>query len=181
MKSDFEELDDETRKFMLQEFDIEQSSINPYISPRLSDIGKKIFPELMKKAIISGDAESLETSLRRQDYWKEKEVYTRNGVTKERIINYQQASEQLAFSEFNTWYVRGLSKKLLTKGIEKCQVYRVKDAKWEPGDCSSHEGQIVDTKIIYDGHRAKYWPVINKSAFSIPAQAGCHHSIRRVR
>lgn len=181
MKANFEEVDDVTRKFMLEEFELEQRSGIPYISPRLSDTGRIIFPELMRKAIISGDSESLEISLKRQEYWNEKEEYTRNGITRERKINLNQVTEQLAFSEFNTWYVRGLAKRLLAEGIEKCQIYRVKDAKWEPSECSKHEGQIVDTKVIYKGHRAKYWPVINESAFSIPAQAGCHHSIRRVR
>jgi len=52
MKANFEELGDVTRKFMLEEFELEQSSGIPYISPRLSDTGRKIFPELMRKAII---------------------------------------------------------------------------------------------------------------------------------
>ncbi len=61
----------------------------------------------------------------------------------------------------------------------KCEIHRAKKAKREPGECSKHEGQIVDVKIIYKGHTAKYWPKKNDSAFSIPAQPGCHHTIRR--
>ncbi len=46
MKANFEELDEETRKYMLQEFEAEQNSGNPYISPLLSDIGKEGFQNL---------------------------------------------------------------------------------------------------------------------------------------
>lgn len=130
MKANFGELDDITRKFILNEYEAEQHSGNPYISQHLSKAGKQIFPELMKNAILSGDAESLEMSLKYPKYWNEKEEYTRNGITRERKINVDQAAERLAFAEFNTWYVRGLTKRLLSEGIEKCQIYRAKDAKW---------------------------------------------------
>lgn len=181
MKAKFEELDSKTRQYMKEEFEKEQKSNNPYISPRLSTEGQRVFSSLMIVAISSGDEETLKNELCKKQYFNDTEQYERNGERKERIINYEQASEQLAFSEFNTWYVRGLTKKLIDEGIEKCQIYRVKQPKWEPAECSIHEGQIVDVEIIYNGHRSKYWPKKNGSAFSIPAQPGCHHSIRRVK
>ena len=181
MKANFEELDKETREFMLEEFETEQNSGNPFTGHLLSDTGRELFPELIKKAIVSEDEEFLVISLSRQEYWKEKQEYTRDGITREKRINFNQAAERLGFSEFNTWYVRGLARKLITEGVKKCQIYRAKKAKGEPGECSKHEGQIVDVKIIYKGHRAKYWPKKNDSAFSIPAQPGCHHTIRRTR
>jgi len=181
MKANFEELDQKTREFMLEEFETEQSSGNPYISPLLSDSGREVFLELTKKAIVSEDEEFLSISLSKQEYWKEKQEYTRDGITREKRINFNQAAERLGFSEFNTWYVRGLAKKLITEGVRKCQIYRAKKPKWEPAECSKHEGQIVDAKVIYEGHRTKYWPEKNDYAFSIPAQPGCHHTIRRVK
>jgi len=177
MKANFEELDEETREFMLEEFETEQNSANPFTGQLLSDTGREVFPELMKKAIVSEDEEFLVISLSKKKYWKEKEKTIRG----ERKININQAAERLGFSEFNTWYVRGLARKLITEGVRKCQIYRAKKAKWEPGECSKHEGQIVDVKIIYKGHRAKYWPKKNDSVFSIPAQPGCHHTIRKVK
>lgn len=70
---------------------------------------------------------------------------------------------------------------MIDEGIKECQIYRAKQPKWEPADCSIHEGQIVEVKIIYNGHRAKYWATKKISVFSIPAQPGCHHSIRRIK
>ncbi len=181
MKANFEELDEETRKFILEEFETEHNSGNPFTSQLLSDTGREVFPEFMKKAIMSGDEEFLTISLSKEEYWKEKQEYTRNGITRERRINFNQTAERLGFSKFNTWYVRGLAKKFIAEGVEKCQVYRAKEAKWEPGECSKHEGQVMDVKTIYEGHHAKYWPKKNDSAFSIPAQPCCHHAIRRTR
>ena len=175
MKANFEELDKETRKFMLEEFEAEQNSGNPFTGQLLSDTGGEVFPEFMKKAIISGDEEFLIISLSKKKYWKEK--YPRG----EKEMNINHVAERLGFSEFNTWYVRGLARKLITEGVKKCQIYRAKKAKGEPGECSKYEGEIVDVKIIYEGHRAKYWPKKNDSVFSIPAHSGCHHTIRRVK
>ena len=57
MKAQFEELDDQTRKYMLEEFEKEQKSGNPYTSSRLSNIGKEVFPSFMKETILNGDEE----------------------------------------------------------------------------------------------------------------------------
>jgi hypothetical protein len=113
MKANFDELDERTREYMIGEFEKEQKSDNPYVSPRLSTEGKRIFLNLMRDAISSGDEETLRKELCKKQYFNDTEQYERNGERKERRINYEQASEQLAFSEFNTWYVRGLAKKLI--------------------------------------------------------------------
>ena len=47
-------------------------------------------------------------------------------------------------------------------------------------ECTGLEGKIVQVKKIYDGHRAKYHPYENISAFSIPSGPYCHHTIRRI-
>lgn len=93
----------------------------------------------------------------------------------------RQASVRLATNEFNTWYVRGLSGLLLDEGMVQCEVYRAGHPKWEPSECSKHEGEIVAVQDVYAGHRRRYWPVPDPTAFSIPFQPGCHHSIRRPR
>lgn len=41
MRANFEELDKKTRKYMPKEFEKEQKSATPYISERLSELGKK--------------------------------------------------------------------------------------------------------------------------------------------
>jgi len=176
----FEELDEKTRAFMLTEFEAEEASGYPYRGKVLSAAGRAAFAALMRAAITKGDEGTLAASLSQVAFWNLTEEYVRNGVIRERAVNIAQAAERLALTEFNTWYVRGFAKRLLTEGEQHCQAYRGAAPKWEPADCSAHEGQVFPTKEIYDGHRAKYWPEPgNPNATSIPFGPGCHHTIRR--
>lgn len=180
MPMHYEELDETTRRFMLEEFQAEEQS-NPYRSKALTSLGLKVFPQLMQKAIETGNEVSLMQELNSADYWEPFEPYVRGGVQRERRRNIGQAAERLALTEFNTWYVRGLARRLMEEGITECQIYRGAQPKWEHGECSQHEGMIVKVQVVYDGHRGTYWPEPgNKNIFSIPSGPGCHHVIRRV-
>ena len=178
----FEELDETTRKLMLEEFLKEERSGNPYRSPRLSSLGLEVFPNEMEKAIREGNEENLAQALSNPAYWKPSEPYTRSGNVYTRTINPIKAAQALASTEFNTWYVRGFAQRLIEEGEEYCQVYRAAPA-WEPrAECLVHEGKNYRVQEIYNGHRARYWPLPgNRNALSIPVGTNCHHSIRRVR
>jgi hypothetical protein len=180
MAMKFEELDGITRQFMLGEFDAEQSGGNPYQPRVLSNAGRAMFPALVRKAIESGDEESLIASLAASSLWNRTETYVRNGVERERNVNPYQGAQRLGLTEFSTWYARGLTKRLIEEGVTHCQVYRAANPKWEPADCSSHEGLILSVEEVYRGHRARYWPEPgNPAAVSVPFGPGCHHTIRR--
>jgi hypothetical protein len=182
MAMNFEELDDVTRRYMLAEFELEEQSPSPYRGKGLTNGGKAVFPDLMRNAVKEGNEHTLAQALLNSAYWHRTETYVRAGVERERQVNILQTSERLALSEFNTWYVRGLAKRLMDENVTRCQAYRAQVPKWEPGDCASHEGEIFAVEIIYHGHRARYWPEPgNRNAMSIPFGPGCHHSIRRVR
>jgi hypothetical protein len=182
MSMNFEELDNKTREYMLIEFDKEINSGNPYLSKKLTEIGKLKFLELMRNAVKNGTEITLYESLLKPEYWVSEELYTRNGVTNKRKVNYLQAALRLAITEFSTWYVAGLAKKLLDEGEQNCKIYRGQIPKFEPGDCSSHEGKIVSVKEIYNNHRLRYWPEPgDDSKFSIPFGPGCHHIIKRIK
>ena len=163
----FEELTDETRAVMLQEFEAEESGGNPYRSPLLSYEGLDVFPEAMRNAIIAGDEESLEDELAEPEYWER--------------FNFESDTRRLAKTEFNTWYVRGLARRLMDEGIETCEIYRAADAqKPSSGECPLYEGAILRLQDVYDGHRANYWfcPE-NPNAVSVPAHPNCLYTIRR--
>lgn len=180
MAMHFEELDDVTRGYMLRELEAELASSNPYVGKNLSAEGRGAFSRLMREAINTGNEVTLADALTRAGLWKAKETYERNGIVRERRINVRQAAERLALTEFNTWYVRGLARRLLDEGVSHCQAYRAAQPKWEPGECAAHEEKIFTVQEIYEGHRARYWPCENSAAMSIPFGPGCHHTIRRV-
>lgn len=178
---DFENnLDDITRKWMLEEFQSEEGTGNPYRSKRLSKLGLEIFPKEMEKAIKEGNEETLADALSDLNYWHYREVSRRGTTPYTKSIDPRKAAEALAYTEFNTWFVRGFARRLIEEGEESCQVYRAAPA-WQPRqECLEHEGKIYKVQEIYDGHRAKYWPEPNPDALSIPVGTYCHHSIRRV-
>jgi hypothetical protein len=181
MSMNYEELDERTRGYMLSEFESEQASGSPFQSKALSEAGLRVFPDLMREAIRSGNETSLGAALNRADFWDPDEEYTRDGITRTRRRNVPQSATRLALTEFSTWYVRGLTKRLLDEGVDRCQVYRGDQPKWEPGECADHEGRVVLVQEIYANHRARYWPAPgDDAAFSIPFGPGCHHVIRRV-
>lgn len=174
-----EELDDATRVRMHGEFLAEWGAEDHFVPASLDVQGVAEWEEILGAAIQSGDDATLAAALGRSGLIKQRETYPRNGRTYERTVNVAQRAEQLATSEFNTWYVRGLCARLLDEGVERVQVYRAAPAKYAVAGCSTHEGALMSTRVVYDGHRASYWPEVNQQAVSVPMQPGCHHSVRR--
>ena len=128
MAMNFEELNEQTRQRTLDEFEQEQAGPQPFVSKRLTPAGKAAFPELMRKAILEGNEETLGAELANSSFWWPTETY----VSGERKVNIPQAAEQLARNEFNTWYVRGFARRLLDEGVAECQVYRAAPPKPQP-------------------------------------------------
>lgn len=183
MSMNFEELDSTTRSWMLRRFDAEEASGAPYRSKVLSSAGLALYPELVRSAIQdpSGTERSLAQALNYREFWNTMDSYVRKGVWGERRVNIGQASERLALTEFNTWYVAGLAHRLVDEGEGDCKVYRACEPKFEHASCSAHEGKTYALASIIDGHRVGYWPEPgNPNVISIPAGPGCHHTISRI-
>lgn len=177
MAMNFEELEG-IRQTMLSEFDREQAGTRPYASKLMTAAGRTVFPDLMRRAILTGNEESLRDSILAPVYWQPSQMLSNGRV---RQVNTEQVAYAYALNEFSTLYTRALCTVLLSEGESQCQIYRAAEPKWEPANCSSHEGMIVPVQLVLDGHRAKYHPEPgNPGAFSIPFSVGCHHSIRRV-
>ena len=170
----FEELNEATRRFMVDEFEAEERGGSPFRGKGLTPAGLVVVPDLIRQAILQGNNDTLADSLCTWDYWLR---FDRIG----RRVNLEHAAKRLGQSEFSTWYVRGLARKLLEEGIQSCQIYRAGEPKGEPAECSTHEGQIVSVQEVYEGHRAHYWPEPGRhDVLSIPFNPFCHHLIRRI-
>jgi hypothetical protein len=183
MSMRFEELDRITRDFMLREFDAEEASGLPYRSAVLSPQGLAIYAATMRAALDSGCEVDVQSAFMPAHYWNATEPWNKpkGGGPGTRAVNPRQAAERLGLTEFNVWYVRGLAARLLSEGETLCEVYRASEPKFTHASCSSHEGQRYAGQVVYDGHRLGYWPPgRGGTGLSIPAGAGCHHTIRRV-
>ena len=137
MAMHFKELDTTTRKWMLDRFEAEEAGGNPYRSEVLTPSGLEVFPDLIREAITdpTGSELTLATSLSSALYWYPTETYVRNGISRTRKVNIDQAVRRLAVTEFNTWYVSGLAHRLRDEGESQCRVYRASVPKWQPAEC----------------------------------------------
>lgn len=179
----FEELDEITRRHMLEEFRVEQGGVQPppFRPKNLTAAGRQAFVGIMELAITDGTEETLELALSRPVYWIEEELQLRRGKQVPVTISAATRARRFAITDFNTWYVRGLCARLMTEGVEYCEVYRAHAAYSPRRECLPLEGQILHVTDVYAGHRAKYHPAANPAAFSVPVGPNCHHSIRRLR
>jgi hypothetical protein len=179
----FEELDDTTRRYMLEEFRAEQLSTDPppFRPANLTGEGEAAFVEVMERAIQGGDEETLAADLSNPHFW----ITTQSGIRGGRVVTSRHRVSELArrfaITDFNIWYIRGLCRRLMDEGVDLCEVYRAAPAYVPRSECRALEGKTLLVQDVYAGHRAKYHPVKNPRAFSIPAGPNCHHSIRRVR
>lgn len=172
----YEELDQETRRWMLIEHKAEEEG-NPYRSPNLSPLGKERFRTLMEEALATGNDVTLAQALSPKEMWAEYEPSPLGGIRK---TEPERAAKTLARMEFNTWYVRGLCRRLMEEGETMVQIYRAEAAD-APGDtCDAYENMFLEIRFLYNGHRIKYWPVRNDRAFSVPCGPQCRHSVRRI-
>jgi hypothetical protein len=177
----FEELD-ASRDQMVAEFRAEEQDGNPYRSKRLSTDGLAAFPDLMLAALQRGDIGTLTQSLAPPAFWLSSFVRIQRRKPVRVRIDPDAEAVQLALTEFNTWYVRGLAARLMREGEQLCEVYRAGLPKKVPAACSQHEGRRYPVEQIYGGHRRRYWPEPgDATALSIPREPNCHHSIRRIR
>ena len=179
----FEELDDITRRCMLEEFRAEQLSTDPrpFRPANLTSEGEAAFVGAMERAIQEGNEETLVADLSNRSFWITMQSCVRRGKV---VVSRHSASERarrFAITDFNTWYIRGLCRRLMDEGVELCEVYRAAPAYTPRAECRALEGKTFLVQDVYAGHRAKYHPIENLRAFSIPAGPYCHHSIRRVR
>jgi hypothetical protein len=178
----FEELNDATRERMVWEFRTEQSSLQPFVPSNLTAAGGLAFGPAMEQALRHGDEEVFIGSFLDPAYWLEDELRTsKTGKVFTYHLPAGDRARRLGLTEFNTWYIRGLARLLLDEGVQRCEVYRAETAYQPRGECLALEGETLSVQQVYDGHRAKYHPMPDRSAFSLPTGPNCHHSIRRLK
>ena len=124
MGMNFVNLDDETRKFMLEELAQDVTSNKLYISPRLNNDGRRNYEKLLRSAIQSGDDVSLANSLVGMFKEYKERAKPSGGYTTAKVPI--TAPETLAEGEFNRFYCRGVCRRAMDEGLEEVEVYRAK-------------------------------------------------------
>jgi hypothetical protein len=132
---------------MLAELERDDQNGGPYISPRLSPDGERIYPGALREAIIGGDDQTLEEALRAPGMLNATESYTRNGQTRQRKMN-RQAPQTLAEGEFNRYYIRGLCARVIAEGGGAVEVYRARSSSWARPESEALIGTQIDAEEL---------------------------------
>jgi len=69
----FENLDEEIRKLMLEELELDLRNKSLYLSRRLNHLGQLEYPAILKTSLQNGNCETLSTALILENYWNEVE------------------------------------------------------------------------------------------------------------
>lgn len=117
-----EHLNPTVRQHMLAEFQADVAAGRLYLSRRFSGPGRRLYPDLLRAAIETGDETTLTNGIMDQGCMEDREPASR-GRSKRVPDN---AAETLAESEFNRFYIRGLCLAALAQGIQEVVVYRAK-------------------------------------------------------
>ena len=122
----YENLDENTRSFMLSEVDLDLSHEKLYMSPRLNEPGEQNYVSLLKEAIEHHDDAWLAQQLRSRGYMKDREQRRKRGggLTTAKVP--VTAPDTLSEGEFNRYYARGLCVRVIEEGMDQVEVYRGK-------------------------------------------------------
>jgi len=151
----YKNLDELTRKYMLEELEWDIVNDNLYINKnlRLTSAGQSKSVELLREAIISYNDDWLANQLRGKGYMETyEERRSQNGkISKARVpIN---APETLAEGEFNRYYARGVCKRAITEGIKEVVVYRGKQVKQPRPESEAMIRKRIDAKALLEDLR----------------------------
>jgi hypothetical protein len=175
MAFQFENLDAQTRAYMLEELERDLREGTLYLSPRLTARGRADYPDLLRAALESSTEVSLAESLRTHRRLNALEPRTkRNGEVYLAKVP-KSAAETLAAGEFNRYYARGLCCRAMREGIKYLVVYRAKTVRRPRPASEAILGLKVEPEALLEDLRTN--PGIDP-AFGLPAGSNSGISVR---
>lgn len=139
MAFNYQNLDEKTRGFMVEEIDRDIASQNIYIGRYLIPAAENVWPKLIRKAAQKYD-----------DKWLASQI-----IEEELLIHFarHKAELTLAEGEFNRYYIRGLCLRAIEEGIERVVVYRARDSEIARYESESKIDLEYDPAAILDDLR----------------------------
>jgi len=146
-----ENLDDRTRKFMLDELELDVANGTLYISPRLNQSGEMEYEKLLRKSIECGDDSSLTDDLRTKMKLTEQRQKPKGGITVAKVP--VTAADTLAEGEFNRFYARGLCRRAIADGVQAVEVYRTKQVTNPRTESQAMIGKKIEARALLEDLR----------------------------
>lgn len=120
-------LDEVTRKYMLEEIDMAIKQNNLYDSARFNDIGKQKWPSLLREATEKFNEHWLAYQIEANRMMKGMETVRipSGGYTIKHVPHI--AAETLAEGQFNRYYILAICRRAISEGKHSIIVYRAKE------------------------------------------------------
>lgn len=173
----FLDLNQDTRKFMVEELDLDLKNGTLYISERLSMKGKEIYVDLFRKAMLEGDAQSLAEALRRLECFNPTFLRRKPTGGFSEVKMPGNAPETLAEGEFNRFYIRAICKRSLAEAAA-CEVYRAKEVSAPRMESVQKIGKQIDPNQLLEDLRTH--PGVD-TALGLPSGPNSGLSIKIVK
>jgi hypothetical protein len=142
----YENLDAETRQFMLEEIALDARSGGGYLSDLLTEEGRLRWPALLKQSAESGSDESLAASLAGCFVAMAPRRRPGGGGYTMAKVPYN-APERLAEGQFNMYYIRALALRAMSAG-RALVVYRAKAVTWARPESEALIGRNLDPMVV---------------------------------
>lgn len=153
MGLDYKNLDERTRRFMLEEVDADTEAAKLYFSSYLSERGKTDWPALLRDAAKGGNDVSFGNELRKNERLnKTAQRKKKNGgyTTVNVPIT---AHETLSEGEFNRFYIRGICRRAIDEKIPHVEVYRAKQVAEPRPESQAMIGQKINPAVLLEDLR----------------------------
>jgi hypothetical protein len=173
----YESLDPDVRACMIRELERDIDSGRLYESPRLTQHGKNVWPELLREAFQSHNDDWLASELRSRGLLQttEQRRTPKGGVTTAQVP--RTAADTLAEGEFNRFYARGLCADVLAKGASHVDVYRGKAVQNPRPESQAMIGRRLPAQQLLDDLRTAQGV---EPALGLPPGPNSGLTIRRV-
>ena len=148
MGLNYEQLDAETRRLMLQELELDVREGEVYRSQRLVQGKESEYLVLLSAAIVSEDDDWLARQLVAHKILEEHELRRtpKGNVTVTRVPT--NAEQVLAEGEFNRYYVRGLCRRVEETPGMVLEIYRAKEVDQPRNDSTIRVGHEVSATVL---------------------------------
>ncbi|HWE04993.1 MAG TPA: hypothetical protein VG326_21475 [Tepidisphaeraceae bacterium] len=141
------------RSLMLSEAQRDSITVTEYYGRRLTPKGHADWSVIFRKAIESGNAETLAADLNSGGRLKLKEERrTKNGVIQASVPS--NAADLLAQGETNRYYIRGVCLHAIQTGLTHVEVYRGRHSDNPRPESEAAIGRMFDAQALLDDIRA---------------------------
>ena len=149
----YENLDEETRRYMVEEIAKDLASRSIYLSNYLNPRGCDLWPRILREAAERGTDDTLADAIIHDRCLKERveRRKPKGGFTIAAVP--RTAHETMGEGEFNRYYTRGLCRRAIEQGIDQLEVYRAKEVMQPRPDSQQKIGLRVDPRAILEDLR----------------------------